>query len=65
MPQINPGPDGSIDLFWDQPTLELLVNIPANSTQEASFYGEDRRSHIKGSFDTSERGIGVVFWLMR
>ena len=66
VPQINPGPDGSIDLFWKQPTWELLVNVPANSNQAASFYGEDQTGHtIKGSLDTSEPNIGVIVWLMK
>jgi hypothetical protein len=66
VPQINPGPDGSIDLFWKQPTWELLVNVPANSNQAASFYGEDQTGHtIKGSLDTSEPNLGVIVWLMK
>ena len=66
VPQINPGPDGSIDLFWKQPTWELLVNVPENANESASFYGEDQTGHtIKGSLDTSEPNLGVIVWLMK
>ena len=66
IPQINPGPDGSIDLFWNQSTWELLVNIPSIENEAASFYGEDQTGHtIKGSFDTSETNFGVITWLMK
>lgn len=65
VPQINPGPDGSIDLFWKQPTWELLVNVPKKGNEFASFYGEDQTGHtIKGSFDTSVPNLGVIMWLI-
>lgn len=66
VPQINPGPDGSIDLFWKQPTWELLVNVPARANEGASFYGEDNTGqHIKGSFGTSIFNLELVMWLMK
>ncbi len=66
VPQINPGPDGSIDLFWKQPTWELLVNVPENASESASFYGEDQTGHtIKGSLDTSVPNLGVIMWLIK
>ena len=66
VPQINPGPDGSIDLFWNPPTWELLVNVPARANEAASFYGEDHTGHnIKGSFDTSEFNLGLITWLIK
>lgn len=65
VPQINAGPDGSIDLFWKQSTWELLVNVPKKGNEFASFYGEDRTGHtIKGSFDTSVPNLGVIMWLI-
>ena len=66
VPQINPGPDGSIDLFWKQPTWELLVNVPENANESASFYGEDLTGHtIKGSLDPSVPNLGVIMWLIK
>ena len=66
VPNINPGPDGSIDLFWEQVSWELLVNIPATPTQTASFYGEDSGGQtIKGNLGTSEPNVGLSLWLMK
>jgi hypothetical protein len=64
-PRIGPGPDGSIDLHWKQKTWELLVNIPADDTQMAVFYGDDYgAAKIKGSFDPKTVNLGIVNWLM-
>ena len=66
VPNINPGPDGSIDLFWEQVSWELLVNIPATRTQAASFYGEGAGAGmIKGNLDTSEPNVELTLWLMK
>jgi hypothetical protein len=64
-PRIGPGPDGSIDLHWKQKTWELLVNIPADDTQMAVFYGDDfGAAKIKGSFDPKAVDLGIINWLM-
>jgi hypothetical protein len=64
-PRIGPGPNGSIDLHWKQEKWELLVNIPANDTQMAVFYGDDYgAAKIKGSFDPKAVNLGIVNWLM-
>jgi hypothetical protein len=64
-PRIGPGPDGSIDLHWKQRSWELLVNIPADDTQMAVFYGDDYGTlKIKGSFDPKTVNLGIVAWLM-
>ena len=64
-PKIGPGPDGSIDLHWKQKTWELLVNIPADDSQMAVFYGDDYgAAKIKGSFDPKTVNLGIVAWLM-
>ena len=66
VPKITPGPDGSIDLFWEQPSWELLVNIPANKARPASYYGEDSDGAMfKGSFNVLEHKIGLLAWLMK
>jgi hypothetical protein len=52
VPRILPGPDGSIDIHWDELGYELLINIPADPKKSATFYGDNRRqSKFKGSFD--------------
>ena len=64
-PRISPGPDGSIDLHWKRKTWELLVNIPADDSQMAVFYGDDYgAAKIRGSFDPRTVNLGIVNWLM-
>ncbi|MHA1798613.1 MAG: hypothetical protein ACTSVY_09215 [Candidatus Helarchaeota archaeon] len=41
VPKILPGPDGSIDIHWRTKDFELLVNIPENSNEPASYYGDN------------------------
>ncbi len=57
---------GSIDLHWKQPTWELLVNIPAEETRRAAFYGDDYGAGaIKGSGDAGRHNFGLLEWLMK
>lgn len=52
LPEILPGPDGSIDLHWDYPGYEILINISAGPDAKVGFYGDDRSTvQVKGSFD--------------
>ena len=63
-PAILPGPDGSIDLHWNYPSYELLINIPADPVQMAGFYGDDRgQVTIKGTFPRTAPNEGVFLWL--
>ncbi len=65
VPIIGPGPNGSIDLHWKQPGWELLINIPADTNELASFYGDNYGAQkIKGSFDTKTENLGIAAWLM-
>jgi len=65
-PDILPGPDGSIDLHWDYPGYEMLINIPADATTEAGFYGDDRAgTSIKGKFDANTINDGLLLWLTK
>jgi hypothetical protein len=64
-PKIGPGPGGSIDLHWKEEKWELLVNIPADDTRVAVFYGDDYgKANFKGSFDPRTVNRGIVAWLM-
>lgn len=64
-PKILPGPDGSIDIHWDEPNYEILINIPADPTVEAGFYGDDRGAiSMKGTFDANTLNHGLHLWLM-
>ena len=40
IPSILPSPDGSFDLNWETDMFELLVNIPADTHESVSIYGE-------------------------
>ena len=65
IPRIGPGPDGSIDLHWKQPSWELLVNIPAAANERATFYGDNYEAHeIRGSLDPKNFNLGIATWLM-
>jgi hypothetical protein len=65
IPTIGPGPDGSVDLYWKQPSWKLLVNIPADKNALATFYGDNYgRQKSKGSLDPNELSIAIVAWLM-
>ncbi len=65
-PDIAPVPDGSIDLHWDSPTYEMLINIPSDARRAAGFYGDDRdRISIKGHFDPQSVNEGLLQWLRK
>ena len=65
IPNILPGPDGSVDLHLDKPDYELLINIPKDTQRRATFYGDDRVSlQIKGTLDTSTFNLGLIEWLV-
>ncbi|MBI3896513.1 MAG: hypothetical protein HY313_11345 [Acidobacteria bacterium] len=65
VPKIGPGPDGSIDIHWKQPSWELLVNIPADADEAATFYGDNYGAHkIRGSLDARNFNLGIATWLM-
>lgn len=65
-PKILPGPDGSIDVHWEQESFELLVNVPAESTQRAEFYGDDYGTiYIKGSLDPAALNRGLIEWFQK
>ncbi len=65
IPRILPGPEGSIDLHWEKPDYELLINIPRDPQRRATFYGDDRVSlQIKGTLDTSTLNLGLIEWLV-
>lgn len=66
LPEILPGPDGSIDLHWDYSAYEMLINIPADPNAKAGFYGDDRGEiQIKGSFDPRSHNYGLLLWLAK
>ena len=65
-PDIGPGPDGSIDLHWDFPEYELLINFPADPDAMADCYGDDRGAiRFKATFDPRITNEGLLLWLKK
>lgn len=65
-PAILPGSGGSIDIHWDCPSYELLINFPADPQAMAGFYGDDRGEiSIEGKFDPSTFNHGLLLWLAK
>lgn len=65
-PRVLPGPSGSIDLHWDFPSYEMLINIPSQAASRAGFYGDDRGSiSIKGTIDPGASKQPLFLWLAR
>jgi hypothetical protein len=66
VPNIGPGPNGSVDLHWRLKDRELLVNIPADSGETAAYYGDNYGTEeVKNSFDPATFDWGIIAWLMR
>lgn len=42
IPEVLPGPDGSIDSHWDYSQYEILINIPIDPVAKIGFYCDNR-----------------------
>ena len=65
-PMIMKGPEGSIDLLWQTPRRELLLNVSTDVEEPATFYGHDRavqRRTVEGKLDPAERNEWLLVWL--
>lgn len=62
-PDIAPGPDGSVDIHWDRPTYEMLINVPADPAGPITFYGDDRRGNAVKGRTASHDNRGLLLWL--
>jgi hypothetical protein len=66
-PKIQPGPDGSIDIVWEE-TLkyEILANFSTDKENIVNFYGEDNTngSFFKGSFKESSHCSSLLMILI-
>jgi hypothetical protein len=63
-PRILPGPDGSVDLHWKTDRRELLLNVPAQAAEPATFYGDAFGTNsFKGKLDTEAVDLGLFTWL--
>lgn len=60
-PNIYHGPNGSIDVFWENETFELLINIPKEDIQFATYSGESTLGEkVKGQFNPSVINYGII-----
>ncbi len=67
-PIISPGPRGSVDIYWPPDPYGLLINIPADSREPVTYYGDDAESpdsnHTSGKISHPEKvDPGVLAWL--
>jgi hypothetical protein len=54
-PSVLHGPQGSIDIYWRNPEFHLLINVPADATKLATFYGDNYKSQsVEGKFDLED-----------
>src|SRR5437868_4056239 len=63
-PTLFPGPDGSIDIRWRTNNRELYVNIPADATESATYYGYSESGEItKGNLNLSAQNYWLLAWM--
>lgn len=67
LPEIDPCPDGSIDLAWHTPNAQLLINIrkEKEGTYSAFYYGDrhNNKMQVKGSTPLSEFSEHLAVWM--
>ena len=64
-PNIFPGPDGSIDICCKNSKFDLLVNIPENPNEIATFSSDDyEKKTVKGTFDQKKINPVLFYWLI-
>ncbi len=65
-PSILPGPEGSVDIYWEEADFELLVNIPTDPDKLVSFYGDNHgKEKIEGAINPAQPNRGLLSWLAR
>lgn len=64
VPDIGPGPAGSIDFHWKTSERELLLNLPAEQGEMLDFYGDTSDGEaVKGRVHASTVGPWLLSWL--
>lgn len=64
-PEVSPGPDGTIDLFWRIGSRELLINVPVDADESMGYYGDDAGEKIKGELTRQSDTLWLFAWLAR
>jgi hypothetical protein len=64
-PLLVPVPDGSIDIHWKLANRELLINVPADASKWATYYGDNRHggNTVEGQLDTNAPNHWLLVWL--
>jgi hypothetical protein len=62
-PKIYHGPNGSLDIYWENESFNLLINIP--KTGVATFYGDNYQNNkIEGSFEPANISLNILPFLI-
>ena len=62
-PKIYHGPNGSIDIYWENEAFNLLINIPPNGP--GTFYGDNYKNNkVEGAFDPSIINLNLFPFLI-
>lgn len=63
-PVISHGPNGGIDIHWGDKPILLLIHLPAEPAEMATFYGRKQNgSEIKGTFPQTDSQPSILSWL--
>jgi hypothetical protein len=67
-PVISAGPDGSVDLYWAAAPYGLLLNVPVDPKQPATYFGDDATNpdsnRTCGMLDSTKPiDLGILMWL--
>jgi hypothetical protein len=66
VPSIDAGPNGSIDIYWQNGDRELLLNLPAIEGELAEFYGtDDTGVQVKGKLDPNTAQGWLIAWVAK
>lgn len=64
-PDVAPGPNGSIDIVWQETSFQLLLNVLPGGNQ-ISYWGRNKAIEVKGKIaDLSADHKELFLWLMR
>lgn len=63
-PKILPGPNDGIDIHWDCPKYEILINIPLDPTAKIGFYCDDKKEiSLKGKLNAHGFSSMLLLWM--
>ncbi|HMD68222.1 MAG TPA: hypothetical protein VKF42_05025 [Chitinivibrionales bacterium] len=64
-PEILPGLNGSLKVFWNMANFKLLMTIPEGADLPISYYGEDKSKiqTVEATFTENVHATGLFNWL--